>query len=61
MGLWTVQGWWLGYDEETQMRRVQVTCNKHLTKTRLVKSLEIIHTYVVSCTFGKISVQIGIF
>ena len=35
--------------------------NRHLTKTRLFKSLEIIHTYVASCTFSKISVQIGIF
>ena len=25
-GLRTAQGWWLGYDEETQRRRVQVTC-----------------------------------
>ena len=35
--------------------------NIHLTKTRLFKSLEIIHTYVVPCTFDKISAQIGNF
>ena len=35
--------------------------NKHLTKTRLLQSLELIHAYVAPYTLGKINAQIGFF